>query len=424
MRIKINPEILKGQVMVPASKSICHRAIICAGLSEGESIISNIMFSKDIEATCNAMKTLGVRIKKYDDKIKILGRSSLVAEEKNIKCNESGSTLRFMIPIAATLGQMITFSGKGKLIERPLDDYYKIFDEKNIAYRNNEGKLPLTIRGKLTPSEYKIRGDVSSQFITGLLFALPLLDGDSKIIVTTELESKGYVDLTIDMLNRFSVNVENRNYKEFIIKGNQKYKAINYEVEGDFSQVSFWLVAGLLGCDISCKGMNISSIQGDKAILDTIMAMRGEIEISNSYIKAISKETKGIVIDAKDIPDLVPILAVLASLSKGKTEIINASRLRFKESDRLKAISEELSKIGADIKETEDGLVINGVDSLKGGEVYSWNDHRIAMALAVASVRCKEPLTIDGAECVSKSYSDFWEHFEKLGGDICEWNMG
>ena len=199
---------------------------------------------------------------------------------------------------------------------------------------------------------------------------------------------------------------------------------MNYEVEGDFSQVAFWLVAGLLGCDISCKGMNISSLQGDKAILDIIMAMRGEIEISNSSIKALPKETKAVVIDAKDVPDLVPVLAVLASLSKGKTEIINASRLRFKESDRLKAISEELLKIGADIKETEDGLIINGVESLKGGEVCSWNDHRIAMALAVASVRCKEPLTIEGAECVSKSYPNFWDHFEKLGGDICEWNMG
>ena len=424
MRIKINPKILKGQVMVPASKSICHRAIICAGLSKGESVISNVMFSKDIEATCNAMRALGVRIKKSEDKVKVLGRSSLIAEEKNINCNESGSTLRFMIPIAATLGQMITFTGKGKLIERPLDDYYKIFSEKNIAYRNNEGNLPLTIRGKLTPSEYKIRGDVSSQFITGLLFALPLLEGDSKIVLTTELESKGYVDLTIDMLNRFSVKVENRDYKEFFIKGNQKYKAMNYEVEGDFSQVAFWLVAGILGCDISCKGMNISSLQGDKAILDIIMAMRGEIEISNSSIKALPKETKAIVIDAKDVPDLVPVLAVLAALTKGRTEIINASRLRFKESDRLKAISEELSKIGADIKETEDGLIINGVERIKGGEVYRWNDHRIDMALDVGSVRCKEPLTIDGAECVSKSYPDFWDHFEKLGGDICEWNMG
>lgn len=424
MRIKINPKNLKGQIMIPASKSLCHRAIICAGLSQGESNISNIMFSKDIEATCNAMKALGVGISIDKDKVKVSGKSSLLVKEKNINCNESGSTLRFMIPIAATLGQNVTFNGEGKLVERPLDDYYKIFKEKNIEYINNEGKLPLTIKGKLTPSEYRIKGDVSSQFITGLLFALPLLHGDSKIIITTELESRGYVDLTIDMLNKFSINIENRNYKEFIIKGNQQYKSRDYDVEGDFSQVAFWLVAGLLGCDISCGGMNISSIQGDRGILDIIKSMSGEIEISDSFMKSIPKETTGAVIDAKDVPDLVPVLAVLASLSKGRTEIINASRLRFKESDRLKAISEELSKIGANIKETEDGLIINGVESFKGGEVRCWNDHRIAMALAVASVRCTEPLIIDGAESVSKSYPNFWEHFKELGGDICEWNVG
>lgn len=424
MKIKINPKSLKGNIMIPASKSLCHRAIICAGLSQGESTISNIMFSKDIQATCNAMKALGVGIVIDKHRVKVSGKSSSLVKEKNINCNESGSTLRFMIPIVATLGQTFTFNGEGKLVERPLDDYYKIFEEKNIDYINNEGKLPLTIKGRLTPSEYKIRGDVSSQFITGLLFALPLLDGDSKITITTELESKGYVDLTIDMLNKFSIAIENRNYKEFIIKGNQQYKARDYDVEGDFSQVAFWLVAGLLGCDISCGGMNISSIQGDRDILDIIKLMGGNIEISDSWIRSIPKETKGAIIDAKDVPDLVPVLAVLASLSKGKTKIINASRLRFKESDRLKAISEELSKIGANIKETEDGLIINGVESLKGGEVSSWNDHRIAMALAVASVRCTEPLIIDGAESVSKSYPNFWTHFKELGGDICEWNMG
>lgn len=422
--VMVKTSNLKGKVSIPSSKSVCHRAVICAGLSEGISNIDNVVFSQDIEATCEAMKSLGVNIEKQASSIKIKGTQELEIINNNIDCNESGSTLRFLIPLAATTGKGVTFEGKGNLEERPLGPYYKIFDIQKINYKNIQGKLPLTIEGKLKPSEYEINGSISSQFISGLLFALPLLDGDSKIIVTTELESKPYVDLTIDMLKSFCVHVENNDYKEFIIKGNQKYTSVDYKVEGDFSQAAFWLTAGILGANVVCEGLNMKSLQGDKAILQIIKDMGGEICIEGDNIKAIPSKTKGTIIDASQFPDLVPTLTVLGALSEGTTEIINATRLRIKESDRLSAICLELNKIGADITEKADGLIIRGRKSLKGGTVHSWNDHRIAMALAVASIKCKEPVIIKDAHCVKKSYPDFWKHFRKLGGNIDEWSMG
>lgn len=420
----INPNKLKGELTIPPSKSMSHRAVICAGLSEGFSNISNIMFSQDIDATCDAMRSLGVNVERNDDSLKIQGTSEIKVVNPTINCFESGSTIRFLIPIAATSGQQVTFEGKGKLVERPLKSYYDIFDLQKIDYTNVDGKLPLTINGKLKPGRFEIRGDVSSQFISGLLFALPLLDGDSKIIITTELESKPYVDLTLQMLNDFKVEVENHDYQEFIIKGNQKYIASDYRVEGDFSQVAFWLVAGLLGADIVCGGLKLDSLQGDKAILSIIEDMKGKLVIEGDKVQALPSKTKGAVIDASQCPDLVPVLTVLAALSEGTTEIVNAARLRIKESDRLTAISTELKKLGADIEEKEDGLIIRGKDSLNGGEVHSWNDHRIAMAMAVASLKCNEPIIIKDADCVKKSYPHFWSDFKKLGGNIHEWSLG
>ncbi|WP_073149898.1 3-phosphoshikimate 1-carboxyvinyltransferase [Paramaledivibacter caminithermalis] len=429
--IKIYPSKLKGDIKVPPSKSLSHRAIICAGLSDGVSDIDNLIFSNDIKATLKGMKALGTSIEcieseSYEDTycVSLRGNSNLKATNTSIDCEESGSTLRFLIPFAGLTGGRITFTGRGKLVERPLDAYYKIFDKQNIEYNNNNGKLPLKVKGRLKPGTFKIQGDVSSQFISGLMFVLPLLDGDSKIEITTKLESKGYVDLTIDVLNKFGIEIENRSYKEFYIKGNQKYRNRYYRVEGDFSQAAFWIVAGILGGDIRCKDLYTNSLQGDKAILEIVQRMGAKLEIREDDIEINKSETLGTVIDASQCPDLVPILAVLAALSDGTTRIINAERLRIKESDRLKAISTELNKIGGKVKELEDGLIIEGKKDLKGGTVDSWNDHRIAMALAVASIKCTEPLIITGSHAVKKSYPDFWKDFIKMGGKIDEQYVG
>ena len=399
--IKIIPGTLQGKVSVPSSKSLCHRAIIAAGIASENCNIENVVFSEDIIATCNAMKSIGVLITESKNNVTIKGHNFLTLIKNKIDCKESGSTLRFLIPIVLLIGEEVTFTGSGKLVERPLTPYYKIFQDQNIKYNSAEG-LPLTVKGKLKPGEYKIPGNISSQFITGLLFALPLLSGDSKIIVTTELESKGYVDLTIDILSKFSVQIENVGYKEFHIKGNQKYISTNYTVEGDFSQAAFWLVAGILGGEIQCENMNINSLQGDLVIVDFIKKMGGNIAIEEEKIKAKKSRTQGITIDAANCPDLVPILAVLASLSEGTTEIINAGRLRIKECDRLKAMATELTKLGGDVVETEDGLIIHGRENLKGGIVDSHNDHRIAMALSVVAIGCTEAVILTNSATVKK----------------------
>lgn len=429
--VKIYPTKLKGEIKIPPSKSLSHRAIISGSLSNGVSEIDNLIFSDDIKATIQGMRSLGTNLASIETEcheetycITLEGNSKVEALKDKIDCKESGSTLRFLIPFAGLTGDEMTFTGRGKLVERPLDTYYRIFDEQNIEYINNSGNLPLRIKGMLRPGTFKIEGNISSQFITGLMFVLPLLDGDSKIEITTELESKGYVDLTLDILKKFNIEIENNDYKEFHIKGNQQYKSRYYRVEGDYSQAAFWIVAGLLGSSIKCRDLDINSLQGDKAILDIVKRMNGNIDIKEDIIEINESGTDGIIIDASQCPDLVPVLTVLASVSNGTTKIINAERLRIKESDRLKAISTELNKLGANVQELEDGLLIEGKEKLVGGIVDSWNDHRIAMALAVASIKCTEAVIITGSDAVKKSYPDFWRDFVDLGGQIDEQYVG
>lgn len=420
-KVKITPTALKGEVTIPPSKSLSHRAIICAALSKGESRVENLIFSEDIIATAKAMESLGIKMELEEDSINIIGTNKLKLINNEIDCNESGSTLRFIIPIALLADGEVTFTGRGRLTSRPLTTYYNIFDKEGIEYNTKSG-LPLKAKGSLKPSTYEVEGNISSQFITGLMFTLPLLNGDSKIKIIGDLESKGYVDLTIDVLKQYGVEIINNDYKEFIVKGSQEYKSQNYRVEGDYSQVAFFIVAGLLGGEITCLDVKKDSLQGDKAIVDIVRKMGGKIEIFEDKLKVYPSKTHGAVIDASQCPDLVPIIATLGALSEGETRIINAERVRIKESDRLEAMRCELNKIGADIKETPDGLIINGKKSLKGGIVEGWNDHRIVMAMAIASIRCEDDLIIEGSEAIKKSYPTFFEDFKKLGGIVNEFN--
>jgi len=424
--IKIEPSPLKGNINIPPSKSMSHRAVICAGLADGVSEIENVVFSEDIAATLEAMAEMGTtvlspqgRVEDSEPRtIKLKGTPNLKMNGDTIHCRESGSTLRFLIPLASKTGDLVTFTGQGKLGERPLDVYYQIFEEQGIQYQTEGGFLPLTLKGSLQPGTYQLKGNISSQFISGLMFLLPLLDGDSKIIVTTELESRGYVDLTMEVQAKFGVEVKNNDYREFTILGNQTYQNTRYRIEGDYSQAAFWIVAATLGEEIVCLDLNPDSRQGDKAILDIVQKMGASIQHEIDGIRVQPTPTQATVIDAGQCPDLVPILTVLASLSKGTTQIINAGRLRIKESDRLKAMATELNKLGAKVQEMEEGLLIQGVERLHGGTVDSWNDHRIAMALAVASIRCTQPVTLTGFEAVKKSYPHFWTDFAKLGGKL------
>ena len=424
--IRITPAPLAGSVCVPSSKSMGHREIICAALAEGTSVVDNISLSADIEATCRALRALGTKITSLPSLYS--GRSAFKIEGGKLKntfeeidCGESGSTLRFMIPLAALCGGSVIFNGRGKLVSRPLKAYYDIFDRQGIAYETAaNGELPLKITGTLSPGKFELPGNVSSQFISGLLFALPLLKGDSVVTINSPLESKSYVALTLSCLAKYGIEIVHEDYRVYHIRGGQKYHSKNSVVEGDYSQAAFWLVAGALGGSVDCEGLTMASLQGDKAIVVNMLAMGGKISIDEAgmTIKSSPANTSGTIIDASDCPDIIPILTVLAAVSDGTTEIINAGRLRLKECDRLSAVTTELNKLGADITELPEGLVVRGRKSLEGGEAECWNDHRIAMSLAIASIKCRNRIILHGAECVNKSYPQFWEDFVALGGQI------
>ena len=427
--LKIYPTRLKGKVNIPPSKSMAHRAIICASLSDNLCRIDNIDYSDDIIATIDAMESLGAKITKYENYLDIIGIYNHIQNTENsrvIDCNESGSTLRFLIPISLLFKGNSKFIGRGNLGKRPLTTYYNIFEKQNIRYSYDENNLDLEIEGKLKGGIFEVDGNVSSQFISGLLFALPLIEEDSKIVINTDLESKSYVDLTLQVMKDFGIEIINNNYKEFIIKGNQKYEGRNYSVEGDYSQGAFFLCANAIGNDISCKNLNINSIQGDKEVIDILKKMNVDILVKGNEIEAQRrKKLKATYIDGSQCPDIIPILTSVAALAKGRTEIVNVGRLRLKECDRLSAIVCELNKLGANITEKKDSIIVDGVEELEGDiQVWSHKDHRIAMTLAIASSRCKKPIIIKDYNCVSKSYPKFFEDFENIGGISVEWNVG
>ena len=417
MNVIIKPSKLSGDIIIPPSKSLSHRAIIAASLAEGKSTISNVLYSKDIKATIDAMRACGATITEYDNYLEIIG-SKVIRKKSLINANESGSTIRFMIPIALVCNEPMEFTGENHLVKRPLDTFFEIFDIQGIKYERGENYLPLKVESGLKSGEFNIRGDISSQFITGLLYALPLLDGDSIINITTNLESKGYIDLTLDMLSKFGINIVNDDYKRFIVRGNQSFKPYDYTIEGDFSQSAFFLIADCLGADINLLAMNPMSHQGDKKIIDDVKDFGADITFDEKGLIAKASELKPAVIDFAQSPDLGPARTVLASLISGKSEFINASRLRIKECDRITCMRLELEKLGAKIEENPDGMVIYGVNELTGGVVDSHNDHRVAMSLAMACHKATGDIKILNAGSVSKSFPHFWEVFESLGGKV------
>lgn len=406
MNVEIIPALLEGEVDIPSSKSASHRMLICAALAKGESRLTGITLSKDIEVTINALRTMGASIYEEGDAVLVRGIAS-PAEEGMLDCGESGSTLRFLIPVAAALGMKATFTGKGKLPERPITPYVREFPSKGISleYQNT---MPFTLSGKLCPGEYRLEGDISSQFISGLLFALPLCSGESFIRLTSPLQSKPYADMTLDALKNFGVEVfeEAEGYR---IPGNQTFRPCDCKIEGDYSQAAFFYVANALGCSVHPKNLNPSSVQGDKKILEIIRDM-GYTENTKSVLSSFHA-------DVGDIPDLVPILAVLACFGREVSHITNAARLRIKESDRLTAIAACLNRVGGKVEAYDDRLVIHPVEKLTGGTVESFNDHRIVMAMAMASVKSEKAILIKDAGAVTKSYPGFFDDFNRLGGN-------
>ena len=403
MNIMIKPSKLRGSVKIPASKSCAHRTLICAALADGKSVISGISDSDDIRATIGAMTALGANFNRIGDGSYEVNGIRKSPKSAVVDCLESGSTLRFIIPIAAAFGVDTEFRGKGRLPERPIDIYIRELGKHGIKFEYNN-TMPFTLSEKLSSGIFEVEGNISSQFITGLLFALPLLENDSIIRLTSKLESRPYVDITIDCLRQFGIEIT-ENDTEFHIKGGQKYHSCNYNVEGDYSQAAFFFTANALGSEIEVENLNKSSVQGDKKILDIISEMC--YNDTMSCFKA----------DCSDIPDLVPILTVLGCFGTSTSVIYNAKRLRIKESDRLKAISETLNALGGNISITDDGLIIEPINAFHGGTVSSFGDHRIVMAAAIAATRSTGNVIIKGADAVNKSYPHFFRDYIKLGGN-------
>jgi len=414
--VKVFPSLLSGAVKAPPSKSLSHRALICAGLSKGTSVISNLIYSEDIIATMSSLEKLGVKFHKKADKVTVQGVKKIKKMHEKIDCNESGSTIRFLIPLFSLSNEEVIFTGKDSLINRPHSVYKEIYESQGSSFDIINSSI--MVNGSIKPNIFHIKGNVSSQFFSGLMFALPLLDEDSTIYIDGILESKSYIDLTIDILDHYGIKVleiENG----YFIEGNQTYIPRDYKVEGDYSQAAFYLVGGVLNGHIKVSELNHSSLQGDRSIIELIKSMKGRvIYLENGFITELSK-TYSTVIDLSNTPDLGPIIALLASLSEGETIIKNISRLRLKESDRVYSTVSTLKALGADITSTENEITINGKEQLKGGvTVDTFNDHRIEMMLCIAATRCKYEITISNAMAVNKSYPGFYEDYKSLGGKI------
>ncbi|MFV0504037.1 MAG: 3-phosphoshikimate 1-carboxyvinyltransferase [Lachnospirales bacterium] len=416
MDVIIYKSELKGSIKIPPSKSLSHRGIICAAMAEGTSNITNLVYSKDIKATIAAMKSLGSTVEEKESSVIVKGcKPHLV--NKEIFCNESGSTVRFLIPIALTTGEKVTFTGANHLVNRPLDAYYEIFKKNNVAYKTPEGAfLPMILEGNLKPIDVDIIGNVSSQFISGLMFAYSNFKADTKINITTKLESKGYIDLTIDILNKFGIEIINNNYESFVVRGGT-LSPYNYEVEGDFSQVAFYELAGKLHGNIEINGLNLQSKQGDMEILKIGEKLGIKHTYGEKSIKYHISETKAIEVDLSETPDLGPAVFSICALSKGKSIIRGVERLRIKECERVEAMVEAINLLGGSATDHGEYVEINGVENLEGGvNLNGYNDHRIVMALSVLGSVCHKPITISHAEAINKSYPNFFDDLKALGG--------
>ncbi len=409
---------LSGSIPAIASKSMAHRYMIAAALADSPSFVSCHSTSEDIEATKACLEAMGAVFEKKEGGFMVAPvDADKIPDGMELFCKESGSTFRFLLPVAAGFGKDVCFVQEGRLPQRPLSPLYEEMAAKGMEMAE-QGVNPFWLKGQLKSGEYRLAGNVTSQFISGLLFALPRLDGDSKIILTSKLESKLYVDMTLAVLEQFGIDIviEDNCY---IIKGSQAYHAKDGSVEGDWSNAAFWLVAGAIGkSPITTTGLLLDSLQGDRKVAKILEKFGAKVTYDSDSVTVAPAKMHGIKIDAMDIPDLVPILAVAATFAEGDTEIYNAARLRLKESDRLKTVTEVLNSLGADIEEKEDGLIIHGVDMMKGGMVNAMGDHRIAMMSAIAAIRCKESVIIENAEAVNKSYPTFFKDYEALGGKV------
>ncbi|MCL1631899.1 3-phosphoshikimate 1-carboxyvinyltransferase [Sporolactobacillus sp. CPB3-1] len=415
-----------GNAFVPPSKSYAHRAIIAASLAYGTSLIKNIDLSNDILATIQAMRTLGAKItvghteEHSRSVLTITGRNNHSGLQiPLIDCHESGSTLRFLIPVVLSLYKEAVFTGSPGLARRSLAPYQSLFRQKSILWKQQPKQFPIQLKGQLYAGDFPISGKVSSQLISGLMFALPLLEATSTIHVTDALESKNYVMLTMDVLQRFGITI--RGEDQFYEINPEFYHSADFQVEGDWSQAAFLLIMGVLGGRIAIHGLNRNSNQGDRVIESILTAMNGKIYWEKNVLFAEKSELKAVSVDVSQCPDLAPALAGVMALARGRSTIKGGKRLRDKESDRISSVVGLLNQLGAVVTETEEGMIIDGVPTLHGASISSHNDHRLAMMAASLSAAISgEKIDLAQASAVAKSWPDFYQTFKKLGGQCNE----
>ena len=416
-----NTDHLGGVVLAPASKAYTHRMLITASLSNGTSKLYNPLISDDTQATLDAVNALGIETELHDNYWTIHGQETLKTPDHPIDCRVSGSTLRFMIPVAALApGPSVLLFG-APFKQRPVSPLLESLNELGAESTIQRDSSSVMVRGGgIRGGKTSIRGNISSQFISGLLFACPKAEEDTEINVSTTLESKGYVEMTLEVLVEHGLDgTVNPELSRLWIPANQTYKSLDHTVPGDFSSAAFLFAAAAVTSSlVTVKNLDYQTSQGDKAILGILQEMGAKVKIRNYSVEIEGDQLIGIDIDARDIPDLVPICAVLACFAKGPSEIYNAKRLRYKESDRLDSISVELKKMGADIIVNEDGLVINGSSGLHGATIDPHNDHRIAMSCAIAALGAVGETKIHNVECINKSYPQFFSDLRVLGGNV------
>lgn len=412
--VKYSPYTPSGTITAPPSKSDVHRAIICAALSGGVCTITPVALSNDIKATIGCVEALGAKTSIDKDILTVDGTDIFKNKSATLDCIESGSTLRFLIPVAAAGGIDAEFTGSGSLVTRPIGLYNDILPDKGVTLDSNNG-LPLKIGGKLKAGVFKVSGNISSQFISGLLFALPLLRGDSDIILTSPIQSAGYINMTIRTMEKFGIEVDVTD-TGWHVRGSQRYIPSDYKTDGDWSQAAFFLVSGAINGEITVNNLNTDSKQGDRKIAELLREFGAEViqEADSATVK--KSKLSAIEINASQIPDLVPALAVCASFAEGTTKIINAERLRIKESDRLKSTAALINSLGGNAVELPDGLEITGSEKLIGGTAKGFNDHRIVMSAAVCAAGAQNPIICTDALSVNKSYPEFFNDYNSVGG--------
>ncbi len=429
MKVVIEPSQIKGEIHAAASKSAMQRACAAALLHNGQTIISNPGQSNDDLAALSIIKNLGATIQhKKDTSIKITGSElldvlkSLPAGKglgRAINCGESGLSIRMFAPIAALSSNEITITGSGSLLSRPMDFFDEILPQLGVSIKSNKGKLPLKIKGPLEPRNITIDGSLSSQFLTGLLMAFAKAATEEVIITVSNLKSKPYIDLTLQLMLHFGYKVKNENYQRFVIQpAISSAEVINYTVEGDWSGAAFLLVAGAVAGKITVKGLDVFSAQADKEILQALIMAKASVSITSEEIIVSAKPMHAFHFNATDCPDLFPPLVVLAAYCEGTSVIEGVSRLAHKESNRALTLQQEFGKMGVTIKLQDDLMLITGSEKIKGTNVHSHHDHRIAMACAVAALKADGDTIIDGAEAINKSYPAFYEHLRCLGVSI------